>query len=397
MKGKFKTYTIFAIAFLFIFSNIVYANSYSIFFKTNSASTLKNGDTVILTAGIACASNDYPTSYQKFTLLFDKDVFELIDYDSNPDSNITGPIPVKVVREGWQAKAGGLSPGTYNIEVEATSSDYYITEDIAGNNCRDSVEAGLVAFKLKVKSTNNQKTKIQIVNQDSYNHSLEFTIHNSSSNNFLSSLKVENYEFDSDFNKNKSDYEVYVPYSIEKVNVIAVAEDKSSALSGTGEKQLEVGDNKISVAVTAENGSKRTYTINVIRKDANDDTTLSKVLVTDSNKKKISLTYDEKAKTYKGNVSSEITFVSFDIKCSGEDCFVEELDSESVKEGKNEFKFSVVSQNGDREEYKIIINKEETKNDNLILYLSIALCICALLCVILLILYLRTKKKQYWL
>lgn len=393
MRKGIKVVAIFTIASLLIFSYKVYAESYGIFLKTDSVNMLKNGDTIILNAGIACASNDIPTTHQKFTLLFDKDVFEMVNYDNNSDSGFMNFKPTKIMREGWEEKSSGFSPGQYNIELEATSSDYYITEDIASNNCLDSVEAGLVSFKLKVKNTTNQKSKIQIINEDSYNKSVEFTIHNSSNNNYLSSLKIEGYELDKNFNKNNTEYEAYVPYNVEKVNIIGNVEDNSATLSGTGEKQLVVGDNKISLVVTAENGTKKTYIVNVIRKDANDDTSLSKIEVTDSNKNKVSLVYDEKTKTYTGDISSEITFVSFDIKCSGEDCFVEELSSESVKYGKNEFKFKVVSQNGNTEEYKIIINKEEAKKDNLVLYLSVGLGICASLCVVLLILCLKNKKR----
>ena len=384
MKKSFKILFMFTLVFLLLFGNKVYANTYDISFTTTASSTLKNGDIVELQAGIGCASNEHPVTSQKFTLIYDKNIFELVNYSGNK--------PYKL-RTGWNEKSSGGGNGQYNIEMEASSNENYITEDIASGNCLDSTNAVLVTFKLKVKNTSNQNTKVQVINEISYVEELNFTIHNNASNNYLSSLKVENYEFDSEFNKNKTDYEVYVPYTVEKVNIVATSEDNKASVSGTGEKQLTVGDNKISVVVTAENESKKTYTVNVIRKNANDDTTLSKVLVTDSSKKKVSLAYDEKTKTYTGNVSSEITFVSFDIKCSGEDCFVDELGPESIQEGRNEFKFTVVSQNGDKEEYKIIINKEIAKKDNSILYLSIGLGICALLCVVLLILYLKSRNK----
>ena len=64
-----------------------------------------------------------------------------------------------------------------------------------------------------------------------------------------------------DFNKNNTEYEVYVPYNVEKVNIMGNVEDNSATLSGTGEKQLVVGDNKISLVVTAENGTKKTYIV----------------------------------------------------------------------------------------------------------------------------------------
>lgn len=384
MKQVLKKVAIFIITIILLSCNKVYANSYALSFTTTADKTLKAGDIIELKAGIACVADNasYQIFHQKFLLLYDKNIFDLVDKD-NP----------YILRDGWKYRSQGFREGELEAEIEASNYDNSITAAIASDNCRDSINAVLLTYKLKVKNVANQDTKIQVVNNINYVEELNFSVYNQTSNNNLSMLKVDNYELDSAFNKNKTDYEVYVPYTVEKVNIVATVEDSKASVYGAGEKQLAVGDNKTSIVVTAENGSKKTYTINIIRKDANDDTTLSKVLVTDSNKDKISVAYDEKTKTYTGNVSSEITFVSFDIKCSGEDCFVDELSSESVKEGKNEFKFSVVSQNGDKEEYKIIINKEAATKDNSILYLSIGLGISTLLCVVLLILYLKSRNK----
>ncbi len=381
MKKGIKLLLVFTLVFLSLFWNKVYANSYALSFTTNASNTLKSGDIIELNAGIACTADGYSINYHKLLLLYDKNVFELVKYNDE--------YPYKL-RDGWEFRSYGDRDGELDATMFASNSENYIT---VPNNCADSINEVLITYKLKVKNVSNQNTKVQIIDDINYVEELNFTIYNNSSNNNLSSLTIENYELDSEFNKNKTEYETYVPYDVEKVNIKATTEDSKAKLSGTGEKQLAVGNNKINLVVTAENGSKKTYTVNVIRKNANDDTTLSKVLVTDSSKKKVSLAYDEKTKTYTGNVSSEITFVSFDIKCSGEDCFVDELDPESIQEGRNEFKFTVVSQNGDKEEYKIIINKEIAKKDNSILYLSIGLGICALLCVVLLILYLKSRNK----
>lgn len=385
MKKRIAKFAIFLFTFIFLFTGKVYANSYGIFFKTSAGNTLKNGDVIELTAGIsAVAENADPITNEKLLLLYDKNVFDLVKYDSEH--------PCKL-RDGWEYRSIGNRGGELEVTMEASNSNYYITSANASSNTLDNIDAVLLTYKLKVKDVSNQNTKIQVIDNINYVEELNFTIHNASSNNFLSTLKVENYELDNEFNKNKTDYEVYVPFNEEKVNIIATTEDSKAKLTGTGEKTLSVGDNKVNIVVTAEDGSKRTYTINIVRKAANDDTSLSKVLVTDSNKKKVPLAYDEKTKTYTGDVTSEITFVSFDIKCSGEDCFVDELDSESLLEGRNEFKFGVTSQKGEKEEYKIVINKEMAKKNNTILYLSIGLCASILLCVVLLVLYLRNRNK----
>ena len=383
MKSRMKKILVFIIC-LTIFSNKVYANAYDIFFKTNAGNTLKNGDIVEFNTGIGCVSSEAAISDEKFTVIYDKEIFEMLSYSGDS---------VFKIRNGWEYLTMGGGMGSYSIEMTAKTSKDYITEEIATGYCDDSTNATLISFKLKVKNASNQDTKVQVIDQADYVEEIKFSIHNNASNNDLSSLKVEDYKLDSEFNKNRTDYETTVPYEIEKINITATAEDSNAKVSGTGEHELETGDNKIEIEVTAENGSKKKYTINVIRKDANDDTTVSKVDVTDSNKEKVSLAYDKKTKTYTAQVSKDITFITFDIKCSGDECEVESPIAEALKEGKNTFKFKVISQNGDKEEYKIIINKEAEKKSHTVLILTIALIISIIGCITLLILYLRSRKR----
>ena len=118
------------------------------------------------------------------------------------------------------------------------------------------------------------------------------------------------------------------------------------------------------------------------------------MVVSDSNNKEVNLKYDEKTKTYTGKVKKDITFVSFEIKCSGEECFVDELKPASLNDGKNKFKFDVVSQNGDKETYNIIIDKEVLPKDNSKLFLTIGIGVFATTSIVLCAILLKNKKKQ---
>ena len=84
-----------------------------------------------------------------------------------------------------------------------------------------------------------------------------------SSNNYLTSLSVEGFKFDSDFDKEKLEYTVTVKEDTEKVKINAQLADSSAKVSGTGEHEVKTGLNTIEVVVTAENGNKKTYTIKV--------------------------------------------------------------------------------------------------------------------------------------
>ena len=84
-----------------------------------------------------------------------------------------------------------------------------------------------------------------------------------SSNNYLSSLEIENYKFDSDFNKETDKYTVTLPSNTQKIKINAKKEDSNASISGVGEFDVSEGINTFQVIVTAENGNKRTYTLEV--------------------------------------------------------------------------------------------------------------------------------------
>lgn len=85
-----------------------------------------------------------------------------------------------------------------------------------------------------------------------------------SSNNNLSSLTIDGYSLDKDFDKDTLEYSVTVPSGTDKININAQLEDSSAKVSGTGEVTLNTGENKFSIEVTAENGTKKTYTLTVV-------------------------------------------------------------------------------------------------------------------------------------
>ncbi len=84
-----------------------------------------------------------------------------------------------------------------------------------------------------------------------------------SSNNTLKSLSIEGQKISPDFDKDKTDYSLTVPNDTKKIKINAEVSDTKANVTGTGEKEVKEGDNKFEIVVTAENGDKKTYTINV--------------------------------------------------------------------------------------------------------------------------------------
>lgn len=93
-------------------------------------------------------------------------------------------------------------------------------------------------------------------------------IYQKSSNNYLKSLTVLNFNFE--FDKDKTDYELKVPNNVEKIEIGAETESELAKYV-INNNDLVVGENLITIDVTAENGENRTYTIKVIREKEKKD------------------------------------------------------------------------------------------------------------------------------
>ena len=96
-----------------------------------------------------------------------------------------------------------------------------------------------------------------------------------SSNSKVKELSVEKYTL-TKINDNK--YELTVENDVDMITIKAEADDSKATIKGTGMHELVVGENKIEVTVTAEDGSKNVITILVTREE--DETEKEPVVVT---------------------------------------------------------------------------------------------------------------------
>ena len=89
-----------------------------------------------------------------------------------------------------------------------------------------------------------------------------------SPNNILKTLTIDGYNLTPTFSKFTQEYDLVVKNNVTSINVNATAADSNSEVTGTGNIALKVGVNTVKVVVKAANGDTRTYTINVVRSEA---------------------------------------------------------------------------------------------------------------------------------
>lgn len=86
-----------------------------------------------------------------------------------------------------------------------------------------------------------------------------------SDNANLASLKVSGATLSPKFNSNTTSYTVTVPFATDKVTITAGVADAGATLVGAGTINLNVGDNKRTITVTAANGAKKSYNLVIKR------------------------------------------------------------------------------------------------------------------------------------
>lgn len=85
----------------------------------------------------------------------------------------------------------------------------------------------------------------------------------------LASLTVEGYDLTPTFNKDTLEYLVTVPSTINNITIAGTPAESHATVEGTGGFEVSEGINTFNIVVTAENGTQKTYKINVNVEDTN--------------------------------------------------------------------------------------------------------------------------------
>lgn len=88
---------------------------------------------------------------------------------------------------------------------------------------------------------------------------------NKSSNNYLKSLSIKDYNIKPNFDKQTINYELTKEVTEKYIKIEAEVDDQRASTSGNGEVELKSGENEIPIDVKAENGATRTYYIKINR------------------------------------------------------------------------------------------------------------------------------------
>ena len=180
-------------------------------------------------------------------------------------SKVTASVTVKQTA-AWNVKitSAGNTSGCSNQWVGDSGTGANATKTFSVS-CR-ATSTGVISFTLSGDITSSDGTNSNI------SGSKRVTVvekRPDSTVNTLKSLSVSGYDLSPEFNEDTLEYSVSVPPTTTKVSIDAIRKDNASKVEGTGEFEVNEGQNKFEIKVTAESGALRTYIVTVNVEDSN--------------------------------------------------------------------------------------------------------------------------------
>ncbi|MDD3340740.1 MAG: cadherin-like beta sandwich domain-containing protein [Bacilli bacterium] len=247
---------------------------------------------------------------------------------------------------------------SYDITVpnEVTSIDI-------GATLEDSTNATVTGIGSKNLSTGNNTFVLEVTAASGEKKTYTLNITRAlNSNNTLSSLEVVDHAMTPTFSKEVTSYTTTVESDVSEVRINAAASVGTSTVTGTGLHTLQTGTNVFNIVVTAEDNSKKTYVVVVIRKASN-DSTLSMLNVDGGilneafSPSKHSYTVNVANSTQKVTLSGTAT----DARAKS----VTGLGEITLQTGKNTAQIVVTAEDNTSTTYTVVIDRAKNMNANL--------------------------------
>ena len=164
------------------------------------------------------------------------------------------------------------------------------------------------------------------------------------------------------FDPNVYEYSADVLGTIKTVQINATLEDAKAnvIISNNANEELKAGENnKITITVTAEDGTKKAYTLNVKREALTSDATLKELTIDEVSDFK----FKENKYKYTIKVNKNVKTLTLYYVLSDENSTVEVEGNEKLKDG-SKVRIIVTAEDGTKKEYVLTVSKNDKKSSN---------------------------------
>lgn len=185
----------------------------------------------------------------------DSVTFTVSASNSAGNVNISGAVNDSIwldnSSQSYTVKA--TSAGTIGINVSGVLASYDtgLDQNVSGSSY-------VTVMNRPTSSGGNQNNTNQNVVKDEPKEEVK-----KNTDSALASLSVSQGKLSPNFASGTTSYKVTLPSTASSIKISASARDAKASVSGAGTRELEPGNNKLSVVCSAEDGSSTTYTINV--------------------------------------------------------------------------------------------------------------------------------------
>ena len=265
-----------------------------------------------------------------------------------------------------------------SVTSNSGSGNYFMNIDLNGNAISN-------AATVKIKGLKNCSTTLKISNASlngtngHEDRNLTFTsgtivVGNSStpdptpstksSDATLKGITVTKGSLSPAFNKNTTSYTVEVDEEVTSIGITATPTDSKARAVGGGTKILSKGDNKYTITVTAEDGTQKTYTINVKRGKTDEEEGPKKssnvnLKSLDVSGYTLSPKFSKNTTSYSMTVNNAITGLNVTALAEDEKATVEVVGTNNWKVGVNNVKITVTAEDGSKKVYVVAVTRKD--------------------------------------
>lgn len=278
----------------------------------------------------------------------------LKNFGINPSQYDFSGFSKNTSKENWNAT---VPNDVAEVEVYATAKDSKAKVEGTGNV---SLKEGDNTVKVKVTAEDGTTTKtytLTIKRKTAEEQAKE------DGEARLKSLGIKPEEYDfTGFDSETTEYSVEVPNEVEEIEVYATAMKSSAQITGTGMITLKEGLNELKIESIAADGTKKTYILNVTRKEAEDTTGTTEEIfglsILTVQGAKLSPKFDTSIYEYTIELNEDLSSLQIGTRPTLDEATVEIIGNENLQDGENII--TILVKNEETEEsatYQITVNK----------------------------------------
>lgn len=332
------------------------------------------------------AEND---SYTDYTVTIKKEAEQHTEPTKSNDSSlkslsVSGYKLSPTFKSGTKEYSMKVANGISGLAVTAVPNDPKATYEITGN--RDwSVGKNTITIKVTAEDGSSTTYKVYVTRESekkkSSDKNVDFKIRSS-------------HTITPEFSNSKNEYDVTVPYEVKNLDLSVIPYDSNAKVSISGTEGLSTEKvNKVTIKVTAEDGSVRTIILNVTRSEYKANTDLLDLKVKDY---EMSPVFKPSVTSYKVTVPHKVKKVKVLVKAP-KGATYKITGDKNLQVGNNVVLVKVTDEKGFNKYYQIDVTRKRGFNFfglGLIPFLILLFLLLILLLLLLLLLRRRKEKKR---